>query len=104
MAGVTKRYDLAVEELRASSRFVHWEKSQSAEAGPSSAGGEKFWTPQELAKEWEVSAETVRIVFRKEPGILEFGDEGTRVKRAYNSLRIPNSVAERVRKRICTSE
>jgi hypothetical protein len=35
-----------------------------------SAAAEKHFTPQELADNWGVSAETIRITFREEPGVL----------------------------------
>jgi hypothetical protein len=61
---------------------------------------EKHFAPDELAELWGVSTETIRSIFRNEPDVLKIGDTGTRHKRAYLTLRIPASVAERVHKRL----
>jgi hypothetical protein len=61
---------------------------------------EKHFSPTELATAWGVSAETIRVLFRKEPGVLRVGANGLKEKRSYVSLRIPRSVAERVHKRL----
>ncbi|MGB2668236.1 MAG: hypothetical protein WAK48_29875 [Candidatus Acidiferrum sp.] len=59
---------------------------------------EKHYTPAEIAELWGVDPETIRNVFRNEPGVLKLGNNNG--KRAYVSLRIPESVAERVHKRL----
>jgi hypothetical protein len=61
---------------------------------------EKHFTPADLAKAWGISAETIRVLFRDEPGVLKIGDEGTKYKRRYKTLRIPQSIAERVHRRL----
>jgi hypothetical protein len=61
---------------------------------------ERHYTPADLAKAWGVSAETIRQLFRDEPGVLKIGDNGTKHKRSYKTLRIPQSVAERVHQRL----
>ena len=61
---------------------------------------EKHFTPSDLAKAWGVSSETIRQLFRDEPGVIKLGDRGTKYKRSYLTLRIPQSVAERVHQRI----
>lgn len=61
---------------------------------------EKHYTVGELAKRWGMGESTVRLWFRDEPGVLKFGHESTRRKRKnYLSLRIPESVAQRVYER-----
>ncbi|HXJ11726.1 MAG TPA: hypothetical protein VNH19_05575 [Candidatus Limnocylindrales bacterium] len=62
--------------------------------------GEKHWTPQELAKIWGVSVQTIRDIFQREEGVLKIGRDGTRSRRRYKTLRIPESVAERVHTRL----
>ena len=42
---------------------------------------EKHYSPQELAKVWGVSVQTIRDVFRDEPGVLKLGSDGTRTRR-----------------------
>jgi hypothetical protein len=61
---------------------------------------EKHYAPADLAKAWGVSAETVRQIFREEPGVLKIGKPGTKTKRGYFTLRIPEEVAERVHRRL----
>ena len=61
---------------------------------------ERHYAPNELAKLWGVSTETVRQIFREEPGVLKLGKTGTKYRRGYVTLRIPEDVAERVHKRL----
>ena len=61
---------------------------------------ERFFTPQELADMWKVSVQTVRQVFENEEGVLKIGRDGTRTRRRYKTLRIPESVVERVHTRL----
>jgi hypothetical protein len=63
------------------------------------AADEKHFSPNELSKAWGVSAETVRTIFRTEPGVLRLG-QPVRGRRSYVLLRIPQSVAERVHRRL----
>ena len=58
---------------------------------------EEHYTVQEIAKKWKVDAETVRRTFIDEEGVLIFGEQDRRDgKRAYLTLRIPESVLKRV--------
>ena len=56
---------------------------------------ERHYTVPELAAIWNMSTDTVRRRFRNEPGVLIISNprKGTRV---FETLRIPESVAERV--------
>jgi hypothetical protein len=67
---------------------------------PKSIAMEKHYTPEELGELWRFSAEKVREIFKSEPGVLKVGHEERRYKRLYVSLRIPESVAERVHQRL----
>lgn len=60
---------------------------------------ERHFSPQELAKVWALNPRTIRDIFRDEPGVLKVGREGRRSKRAYVTLRIPATVAQRVYER-----
>ena len=60
---------------------------------------EKHFSPDELAQAWGVSAQTVRNVFKDEPDVLRLGNP-TPSRRNYFSLRIPQSVAMRVHRRL----
>ena len=61
---------------------------------------EHHYAPSELAKAWGVSVETVRCIFRDEAGVLKIGRGTTKTKRGYFTLRIPESVAERVHRKM----
>jgi hypothetical protein len=91
-------YDL----LLKSQKFIVWgtplEKIRPQ--NPALSVGEKHFTPQELAAAWGVSNETIRVIFRSEPGVLKIGKPGSNRTRGYVTLRIPHEVAERVHKRL----
>jgi hypothetical protein len=61
---------------------------------------ERHYSPADLAKVWSVDVETIRNLFRNEPGVLKIGEKAARHKRTYLTLRIPESVALRVHKRL----
>jgi hypothetical protein len=79
-------------------KFVKSEPKQKAikEKEPS----DKHLTPARLAKEWDISAEKIRDIFRNEPDVIKIGKPATRHRRAYVTLRIPKEVAVRVRRRL----
>lgn len=62
---------------------------------------EKHYTPAQIAEMWNLDVNTVRNWFKDEPGVIRFGTSMSRPgkKRAYLSLRIPESVALRVHTR-----
>jgi hypothetical protein len=61
---------------------------------------EKHYSPADLAKAWGVNVETIRNVFREEPGVVKIGEKAPSHRRPYLTLRIPQSVAVRVHKRL----
>jgi hypothetical protein len=61
---------------------------------------ERHYAPADLAKAWAVDVETIRNLFREEPGVVKIGEKAPRHKRPYLTLRIPESVAVRVHKRL----
>jgi hypothetical protein len=61
---------------------------------------ERHYTPAELAELWGVSVQTIRELFKDEDGVLKIGSKGTRNRRAYVTIRVPESVAERVHTRL----
>jgi hypothetical protein len=116
----------SAEELRTrllrSSKFIHWQphkpilrKERDRTSVPYGRGeafdyagkkytnlvvDEKHFTPATLAQAWGVSVQTIRELFKSEEGVLKIGSNGTRNRRAYKTLRIPESVAERVHTRL----
>lgn len=75
------------------------EGSSNASTLGNDLAGEKHFTPQEVSALWAVSPNTVRRMFRDEPGVLEFGSDETRWGRKRKCLRIPESVLRRVHQR-----
>ena len=61
---------------------------------------EPHYTVQEIAKKWHLSEKTVRGLFQHEPGVIVIDREGRRFKRAYCTMRVPESVARRVHARL----
>ena len=90
--------------LRASKKFLDWKPAKLSlrdlEKSQISTTEEEHYTPAELAELWGVSVQTIRDLFKDEDGVLKLGSDGTRTRRAYKTLRIPHSVAERVHTRL----
>lgn len=62
---------------------------------------ERHYAVAEVAEMWKLSPDVVRKIFEREPGVLNIGNDGSRSKRRYHTLRIPESVVERVHRRMC---
>ena len=60
---------------------------------------ERHFSVAEVAKAWNLSEDSVRRLFSSEPGVLVIGRRIKGSKRRYTTLRIPQSVAERVHSR-----
>ena len=82
-----------VKTLRDSEEFQTWE--------PEADGIPSAYTPQQVAKAWNVSPEFVRLLFVNEAGILRFSKTGKSSKKAreYTTIRIPKPVLLRVFKK-----
>ena len=61
---------------------------------------ERHYSPSELAELWGLSSDTIRRLFEDEPGVVTTGERNPRRKRRYVTLRIPQSVAARVHRRL----
>ena len=72
--------------------------SQSGlEMQPEKGAMEKHFSVAEVAEKWGLSEDTVRRLFVNEPGVLVIETPGSRFsRRRYRTLRIPESVVERV--------
>jgi hypothetical protein len=62
--------------------------------------GERHYSVAELAKLWNLSKKTIRRMFEHEPGVLQWGSAETQSKRSYMTLRIPETVALRLHRRL----
>jgi hypothetical protein len=87
----------AVASLIDSEKFRLWRRVRPNRA---MLAGERHYKPEELAELWGVSTETIRSIFREEPGVLKIGKTGSKYKRGYVTLRIPEEVMERVHRRL----
>jgi hypothetical protein len=61
---------------------------------------EKHYTILEIANMWGISADLARDTFRNVPGVIFFERPGTRTKRSYSTMRVPESVVEQVYNRL----
>lgn len=58
---------------------------------------ERHFTPRDLAEIWKLDETTIRRIFQDEPGVMKVGKANRRDgKRDYVTLRIPESIAERI--------
>jgi hypothetical protein len=66
----------------------------------SSVHSERHYAVVEIAQLWNLSTDKVRELFENEPGVLVIGERSPRHKRRYVTLRIPQTVLERVHSRL----
>jgi AraC-like DNA-binding protein len=62
---------------------------------------ERHFSPAELAEQWNLSEDTLRRIFERELDVLIFENPERGSLRRRRTLRIPESVAERVYRRLC---
>ncbi len=83
-----------------------WKRERSASVEPPSNNApgrftERHYTLSEIAAMWNLSHDFVRRLFQNEPGVLIMGrKEVTSNRRRYATYRIPESVVERVHRRM----
>ncbi len=88
------------ERERLASRIGH-EQLRIAELTASTGALERHYTVQELGEMWKLSPSTVTRLFRDEPGVLKIGSNSlVRDRRHRITLRIPESVVQRVYRRL----
>jgi len=61
---------------------------------------EKHYSPQELAALWGYKPDFIRDLFRKERGVMAVSHPETMRKRRYTRIKIPESVAQRVHRKL----
>jgi len=62
--------------------------------------GGLYYTIDEIAAMWKVSRDSVRRLFRNESGVLAISPRQRRGTRSYTTLRIPQSVLDRVHRKL----
>jgi len=77
------------------------EQLRIAEAAGVNGALERHYCAQEIGEMWQLSPSTIIRLFRDEPGVLKFGIlRPRRGHRNYTTLRIPESVVQRVHRRL----
>jgi len=61
---------------------------------------ERHFTVKEVAEMWQLDEKMIRRIFGDEPGVVSVGSNESRFRRAYRTLRIPESVLVRVHRRL----
>lgn len=61
---------------------------------------ERHYSIIEISKLWGLSEKTVRKIFEGEPGVIHWGSGETLHKRAYRTLRVPETVLHRVHRKL----
>lgn len=61
---------------------------------------ERHYTVKEVAEMWHLDEKMIRRIFGDEPGVVSIGSIERRFRRAYRTLRIPESVLARVHRRL----
>jgi hypothetical protein len=60
------------------------------------APAERHYAPADVAALWRLNVETIRRLFQDEPGVLVFQSRVRKGRRPYKTIRIPESVLDRV--------
>ena len=61
---------------------------------------ERHYSPAEIAKLWKFNVETIRRMFLDEPGVVVLQSAVKKGRRSYKTIRVPESVLERVHRRL----
>lgn len=70
----------------------------TANPSPTSAAIERHFSPDQIGEMWGLSADSVRRIFSREPGVLVL--DLSKGRRNYRTLRVPESVMQRVHRRM----
>ncbi len=70
-------------------------------ATPTSAALERHFAPDQIGEMWGLSADSIRRIFEREPGVLVL--DLSKGRRNYRTLRVPESVMQRVHRRMSNS-
>lgn len=76
------------------------ETPQNVGTGPVSPALERHYSVNEIAELWGLSPDAARRIFRNEPGVVEIRNKQSH-KCHYATLRLPQSVVERVHRKLC---
>jgi hypothetical protein len=88
--------DTDVDRLRV---MVEATAERAIKTGSTHVAGTHY-TVRELSVLWGLSVDTVRALFEDEPGVIKLKNPAKKGKRTYTSLRIPETVADKVSRRL----
>jgi hypothetical protein len=71
----------------------------AVESRPSGPAFERHYSVNEISAMWNLAYNTIKAMFKNEPGVFAIGSEETRYGRQRITLRIPESVMLRVHKK-----
>jgi hypothetical protein len=71
----------------------------SVESRPVGPAFERHYSVNEIAEMWNLAYNTIKAIFKNEPGVFAIGSEETSYGRPRITLRIPESVLLRVHKK-----
>lgn len=66
------------------------------------AAFERHYTVNEVARMWSLSRRTILRLFDKEAGVVVIGHTGNERRQPYRTMRIPESVMQRIYNRMRT--
>jgi hypothetical protein len=76
------------------------DSAAAQELGGDNPALERHFSVQQIAEMWNFCENSVRALFKNEPGVVQIERPRSRWKRGYSTLRIPQSVLERVHRRM----
>jgi len=98
---VAKKFRPMRIKLQDKLRWMRERQEPSSPVAPvTSISTERHYSVAEIAGMWNLSVDEVRKIFRDEPGVLVIGSQTAAHKRRYTTLRIPESVVQRVHRRL----
>jgi len=80
-----------------------WDEGDTQSIDPRRPEGIEFephYKVNQIAQMWGFSRETIRRLFKDEPGVVRIGRPETRFRRGYESLSVPESVMRSVHRRL----
>jgi hypothetical protein len=93
------RFALTDADVLRSRKMVEQTAGRAAKTGSTHIPGTHY-TVQELAALWGFGVDKIRELFADEAGVIKIQNPAKKGKRGYTSLRIPETIADRVARRL----
>ena len=85
---------------KAAESYRFFDTITGTSSSASDLASERHYSVIEISKLWALSEKTVRKIFEREPGVILWGTEERLHKRAYRTLRVPETVLHRVHRKL----